>query len=119
MSRQVARGGGQAFWHLARQAPGDGPGLLQPRADRGKITRPATVEREPGDHEARFQLARALIGYGQLAEAVDQLLYIIGQDKDWNEGAARVLLLKVFDAAGPASDIAKTGRKRLSSVLFS
>ena len=79
----------------------------------------ATVEREPGDHAARYQLARALIGYGQLAEAVDQLLYIIGQDKDWNEGAARALLLKVFDAAGPASDIAKTGRRRLSSVLFS
>ena len=78
----------------------------------------AAVEREPGDHEARYQLARALIGYGQLAEAVDQLLYIIAQDKDWNEGAARVLLLKVFDAAGPASDIAKTGRRRLSSVLF-
>lgn len=79
----------------------------------------AQVDREPADHAARFQLARALIGYGQLAEAVDQLLYIISQDREWNDGAARALLLKVFDAAGPTSDITKAGRKRLSSVLFS
>jgi len=28
-------------------------------------------------------------------------------------------LLKVFEAAGHASEIAKTGRRRLSAILFS
>ena len=33
--------------------------------------------------------------------------------------AARKQLLEVFEAAGPMSDTAKQGRKRLSAILFS
>ena len=36
----------------------------------------------------------------------------------WNEEAARKQLLTVFEAAGPTSDVAKSGRRRLSSILF-
>lgn len=79
----------------------------------------AQVDREPGDLAARYQYARALIGQGMLAEAVDELLVIVERDREWNEGEARALLLKVFDAAGATSDIAKAGRRRLSAVLFS
>ena len=79
----------------------------------------AQVEREPGDHASRYQLARALIGQGMLAEAIDELLVIIERDRDWKDGAARALLLKVFDAAGATSDITRAGRRRLSAVLFS
>ena len=71
------------------------------------------------DHEARFELANALAGQGRLDEAVDQLLTIFERDRDWNEGAARKQLLKIFEAAGPTSDVAKTGRRRLSSLMFS
>jgi len=67
----------------------------------------------------RFDLARALVGSGDLAGAADQLLASIAEDREWNEGAARQLLLRVFDAAGQASELTKAGRKRLSSVLFS
>lgn len=76
------------------------------------------VARE-GGAEARYELARALIAAGDLGGAADQLLDAIAADRDWNEQAPRKLLLKIFDAAGPASDIAKTGRRRLSSILFS
>jgi putative thioredoxin len=46
-------------------------------------------------------------------------LTIIAKDRAWNEEAARKQLLIVFEAAGPASDVAKQGRRRLSSILFS
>ena len=69
--------------------------------------------------EARLELAKALAGQGKLAEAADQLLTIIERDRDWNDEAARKQLLTVFEAAGQASDVARQGRRRLSSILFS
>ncbi len=71
------------------------------------------------DHEARFELAKALAGKGALSDAIDQLLDLIGRDRDWNEGAARSQLLTVFEAAGQTSDLTRQGRRRLSSILFS
>jgi putative thioredoxin len=71
------------------------------------------------DHEARLELAKALAGAGRLDEACDQLLTIIQRDRTWNDDAARKQLLTVFEAAGPTSEVAKQGRKRLSSILFS
>ena len=74
---------------------------------------------DPADHEARLELATALAGHGRLGEAVDHLLSIIQQDREWNDQAARKQLLLVLEAAGPGSDIAKQGRRRLSAILFS
>jgi putative thioredoxin len=71
------------------------------------------------DHEARFELAKALAGKHRLEEAADHLLTIVEKDRGWNDEAARKQLLTVFDAAGPASDVTKQGRRRLSSILFS
>jgi putative thioredoxin len=77
------------------------------------------VAADPADHQARFDLAGALAANGELDEAVDQLLTIVQQDREWNEQAARKQLLKIFEAAGPVSDTARNGRRRLSSLLFS
>jgi putative thioredoxin len=77
------------------------------------------VAADASDHEARFELAKALAGRGRLGEAADHLLTIIERDREWNEEAARKQLLTVFEAAGPMSDVAKQGRRRLSSILFS
>jgi putative thioredoxin len=77
------------------------------------------LARDPADHAARLELAKALAGGGNFQAAADELLTIIEADREWNEGAARKQLLEVFDAAGPASDVARLGRRRLSSILFS
>jgi putative thioredoxin len=77
------------------------------------------LARDPDDHDARFELAKALAGRGELGAAADHLLTIIARDRSWNEDAARKQLLTVFEAAGPTSDVAKQGRRRLSSILFS
>lgn len=74
---------------------------------------------DPDDHEARFELAKALAGGGQLQAAADHLLTIIARDRTWNDEAARKQLLTVFEAAGPTSEVAKQGRRKLSSILFS
>ena len=82
----------------------------------------AIVERvrsHPDDLDARFELANALAASGDLEGAADQLLEICARDLEWNEQAARKQLLKVFEAAGPMSEVAKNGRRRLSSLLFS
>jgi putative thioredoxin len=77
------------------------------------------VAADEGDHEARLELAKALAGRGKLQEAADHLLLIIERDREWNDQAARKQLLTVFEAAGPMSEVAKQGRRRLSSILFS
>ena len=71
------------------------------------------------DHDARFELAKALAGRGQFDEAAAHLLTIIEQDREWNEEAARKQLLSVFEAAGQMSETARQGRRRLSAILFS
>ena len=73
----------------------------------------------PEDHEARFELAKALAAQGRMEAAADHLLTIIEKERGWNEDAARKQLLTIFEAAGPTSDVAKKGRRRLSAILFS
>lgn len=74
---------------------------------------------DPDDHEARLELAKALAAAGRWDEAADNLLSIIERDREWNDEAARKQLLQVFEAAGPMSEVAKQGRRRLSAILFS
>ena len=78
----------------------------------------ARVAANPADHEARYELSLAQAAAGDLKGAVDSLLAIVAADREWNDQAARKQLLVVFEAAGPASDIAREGRRRLSSILF-
>ena len=78
----------------------------------------ARAARAPKDPEAHFVLARSRLAAGDMAGCVDALLTSITLDREWNESAARQLLLRVFDASGPASELAKSGRRRLSSILF-
>lgn len=79
----------------------------------------ARVEANPKDHQARFDLALALNARGDREGAVDQLLISIEYDRNWNEQAARKQLVEFFDAYGPKDEITLSGRRRLSSILFS
>ncbi|HEV2082356.1 MAG TPA: co-chaperone YbbN [Brevundimonas sp.] len=78
----------------------------------------ARVAASPSDHQARHDLAQALAAQGDFKGAVDELLEIVRADREWNDQAARKTLLTVFDAAGSGSDVAREGRRRLSSLLF-
>lgn len=78
----------------------------------------AKVQADPSDHQARFELAGALAASGRFDKAADHLLTIVAADREWNDQAARKQLLTVFEAAGVNSDVARNGRRRLSSILF-
>ena len=77
------------------------------------------VAANPADHQARFDLALALNAKGSREAAVDHLMEIVKRDRKWNEDGARKQLVQFFDAWGPTDEATISGRKRLSSVLFS
>jgi putative thioredoxin len=78
----------------------------------------AAVAANPGDHQARFDLAAAEIGAGRRDAAADNLLHIVAADREWNDGAARAKLLALFEAVGLEDPWVATQRRRLSLILF-
>ena len=98
----------RAQLELARQAANAGP-----EADLR-----AAVEADPNDHQARFDLAAALLAADKPAEAVDELLELFRRDREWNDGAAKTQLFTIFEALKPQDPIVLAGRRRLSSMIF-
>ena len=78
----------------------------------------AKVEANPDDLDARLELAKALVGAGRNADAVDHLIYSVGKNRAHNGEAARLFLLTIFEAEGTDSDVSRDGRKRLSTILY-
>jgi putative thioredoxin len=93
---------------LARQAENAGPVA--------ELT--ATVEAEPDNHQARFDLAQALYAKGDAEGAVAHLLELFRKDRDWNDAAAKTQLFTIFDALKPNDPVAMNGRRKLSSMIF-
>ena len=79
----------------------------------------AKVEANPGDLQARFDLAMARFAAADREGAVDGLLEIVRRNAEWNDGAARKQLLKMFEAWGVEDPLTVEGRQRLSTSLFS
>ncbi len=79
----------------------------------------AAVAADANDHQARFNLAMALYAAGRNEDAIDALIEIVRRKRDWNEDAARQQLVTIFEALGPTHEITVSGRRKLSSVLFS
>ena len=77
------------------------------------------VAANPLDHQARFDLALALNAANKRQEAVEHLIEIVKRDRKWNDDGARKQLVQFFEAWGPTDEATVTGRRRLSSVLFS
>jgi putative thioredoxin len=77
------------------------------------------LERNPDDHQARFDLAVRFNAEGQRVEAAEALVALMKRDRTWNEDGARKKLLELFEAWGPKDPATLKGRRLLSSVLFS
>jgi len=86
-------------------------------ASAGKLH--ARLKENPDDHAARLELATALFGSGEREAAIDELLTLFKRDREWNEQAARKQLVKFFEVMGPTDPLTLSGRRRLSSVMFS
>jgi putative thioredoxin len=78
----------------------------------------AQVAANPDDLDARFTLAGGQMAAGDRDAAADSLLGIVAADKDWNAGAARQQLLKLFEVVGLEDPWVSAQRRRLSAILF-
>ena len=79
----------------------------------------ARLAADPTDYQARYDLATALNASDERDQAADALLEIIRRNRAWNEDAARLQLLKFFEAWGFDDPATMAARRKLSSVLFS
>jgi len=78
----------------------------------------ARLAANPDDHQARFDLALALLARKDREGAVEALLELFCRDREWNDGAAKAQLFKMFDSFGPKDPLTLKGRRRLSSMIF-
>ena len=90
--------------------------VAPPGADTAEYER--RIAADPDDHEARYDLAGALMAAGDRDGAADQLLESIRRDREWNEGAARKRLLQLMEVVGLEDPWAGAQRRRLSAILF-
>jgi putative thioredoxin len=79
----------------------------------------ARLAADPADHQARYDLATALNAMGEREQAAEALLEIVRRARGWNEDAARLQLLKFFEAWGSDEPATGAARRRLSALLFS
>jgi putative thioredoxin len=78
----------------------------------------ARLAADPQDFQARYELATALNASGAREEAAEALLEIVRRDRTWNDDAARLQLLKFFEAWGFDDEATMAARRKLSALLF-
>ena len=100
----------KAALDLAEKSKGAGSNLAELEA---------RLAADPNDLQARFDRALALYGMGRREEAIDELLAIFKKNREWNDQAARKQLVQFFEAQGPKDPLTLSGRRKLSSILFS
>lgn len=70
------------------------------------------------DSEARYFLAVHLMVSDDVESAITHLLTIIRADRQYNDDAARLLLIQIFDRLGNDDPRARTGRRQLATLLM-
>jgi len=102
---EVARA--QAAVELARNKPDDGELALLKAAAQA-----------PGNMDARLAYAEAAFAAQERDAAVETLLAMIAEDREWNEGGAKAKLLQMFEAVGLEDPWVAAQRRKLSLLLF-
>ena len=72
----------------------------------------------PGDSPTRYQLAASYVLNGQMQEAMDELLYIIRNDRAFDDDAARKGLLAIFALLEDDSELVTSYRRKLSAAML-
>ncbi|MGB1340839.1 MAG: tetratricopeptide repeat protein [Pseudomonadales bacterium] len=71
----------------------------------------------PSDQDCLFKHACALVVDDQIEAALEVLLKMLGQDKTWQEDAARNTMIKVFELLGKGDPMASRYRRRMFTLL--
>lgn len=79
----------------------------------------ARLQRDPDDHQARYDLALIRNAEGNRLEAAEGLVALMRRSREWDDDGARRKLLELFEAWGPKDPATLRGRRLLSALLFS
>ncbi len=75
------------------------------------------IASDPGDMDARQQLANLLVAAGRYPEGLDELLEMVRLDRAWNDESARKTILAVFNMLGGQGELVSGYRRKLASAL--
>jgi putative thioredoxin len=84
----------------------------------GLEKRALAAKAEPGNLEARYAYGCCLAADGRYREALEEFLFVVSRDKNFNDQAARKAMLTVFGIVGDRSDLAEEYRKKLALALY-
>ena len=76
------------------------------------------VTDNPNDHEARFNLATALLAVEEKESAVEHLLEIVKRNRKWQDDKARKKIVEILAANSEDNIFTSKIRLKLSNILF-
>ena len=76
-----------------------------------------TLTADPGNSEARYQLAAHKVMDGDYEAALELLMALMQQDRTYDDDAARKGMLKVFDILGGSGELVSSYRARMFNAL--
>lgn len=92
--------------------------LARNKPDDSELSALKAAASAAGNMEARLAYAEAAFAAGQRDDAAEALLAMIGEDREWQDGAARAKLLQIFEAVGLEDAWVAAQRRKLSLLLF-
>jgi putative thioredoxin len=78
----------------------------------------ARVEADPDDLAARIELGRSLASAGQHEQALQSFLEAVRRDAEFDDGAARLAMLDLFELLGSDAELTQRFRAELARALF-
>ncbi len=78
----------------------------------------AQLEKDPDNHELRVQLANQYTVSQQYEKALQELLYILTKDLNFQEGKAKEAMLKIFEILGTQDPLTRKYRGKLATLLY-
>jgi putative thioredoxin len=76
-----------------------------------------SLEADPGNSEARYQLAAHEVMNGRYEEALEQLLTLLRKDRNYGDDAARKGMLAIFDILEGSGELVNRFRSRMFNAL--
>ncbi len=77
------------------------------------------IAQDPNDIQKRFDYAIALFGASHHEKAIDNLLDLYQNNRDWEDNKIRQQLIKFFNTLGTNDPLVIQGRRKLSALMFS
>ena len=84
-------------------------------ADKNSLV--ASIEADPNNSDARYQLASACITEGDYQTALEQLLQILMRDRKYNDDAGRRAMLSIFDMLGSEHELVGVYRRKMFNAM--